>query len=125
MHIYNLEHFFRLHRSSWVKIGGTVYKTDDVAAVSSNLLPLFGRIIDIFIVDVSDCYFVFELLVTECFNSHYHAFEVRKQTQQPIQLVVCKQSDLIDYHVLGLYTIPVHDDHLTFVSLKYYLPENI
>ena len=90
-------------------------------AVASNLLPLFGKIIDIFIIDVFQCYFVFELLVTECFNSHYHASEVKKQTQQPTQLVVCKQSDLIDHHVLGLY----HVSNLNLVSLNYYLLENI
>ena len=79
---------------AWVKIGGTIYKADNVVAVSSNLLHLFGKITDIFIVDVSQCHFVSELLVTESFNSHYHAFEVKKQTQQPTQLVVYKQTDL-------------------------------
>lgn len=88
-----------LLRSSWVKIGGTVYKRDNIVAVSSNLLPVFGNILDILIVDVSQCYFVCELLATESFNTHYHSYEVRKQTQ-PIPLVICKQSDFIDHHII-------------------------
>ena len=108
------------NRSSWVKIGGTVYKPDNTVAISSDLLPVFGKIIDVLIVSVTDCYFVCELLVTASFNSHYHAYETRQQ-RQPTQLVICKQQDLIDHHILGTY----HVSNFTFVSLKYYLPENI
>ena len=89
-------------------------------AISSSLLPVFGKIIDIVIVSVTDCYFVCELLITDSFNSHYHAYEVRQQ-RQPTHLVICKQCDLIDHHILGMY----HVSTFTFVSLKYYLPENI
>ena len=35
------------NRSSWVKIGGTVYKPDNIVAISSDLLPVFGKIIDV------------------------------------------------------------------------------
>ena len=65
------------NRSSWVKIGGTVYKPDNIVAISSDLLPVFGKIIDVLIVSVTDCYFVCELLVTDSFNSHNHAYETR------------------------------------------------
>ena len=45
-------------RSSWVKIGGTVYKPDNIVAISSDLLPVFGKIIEVLIVSVADCYCV-------------------------------------------------------------------
>ena len=41
-------------------------------------------------------------------------YEIRKQ-RQPTQLVICKQNDLIDHHVLGIY----HISNFAFVSLKY------
>ena len=53
-------------------------------------------------IDVTECYFVCEILITDCFNHHYHAYEVRKQ-EDPIPIVVCRQSDFINHHVLGLY----------------------
>ena len=107
-------------RSSWVKIGGTVYKEDNIVAVSSDLLPVFGKILTIVMIDVTQCYFVCELLITDCFNSHYHAYEVSKHIT-PTPIVICRQTDFIDHHVLGLY----HVSSLNLISLKYYLPENI
>jgi len=48
-------------------------------AISTSLLSVFGKIIDIVIVSVTDCYFVCELLITDSFSSHHHAYEVRQQ----------------------------------------------
>ena len=107
-------------RCSWVKINGTVYKPDNIVAVYNNLMPVFGRIIDIIVVSITDCYFVCEIFTTVTFNTHYHAYEVQEQ-RRPTRLVVCKQSELIDYHVLGMY----HLSNTIFVPLKYYLPESI
>lgn len=112
--------FHFLCSCSWVKIGGSVYKMDDIVAVSTNLLPVFGRILAIIMQDVTQCYFICEILITDCFNSHYHAYEVRKQ-KLPTPIIICHQSTFVDHHVLGLY----HVSSLSFVSLKYYLPENI
>ena len=113
-------HDSHYYRCSWVKIGGIMYKQGDTLAISSDLMPSFGNILDILVVDVTQCFFVFELLLTTNFNVHFHAYEVTKQTQ-PMQIVVCKQSALIDPHVLGLYRV----SNYMFVPLKYCIPENI
>ena len=105
---------------SWVKIGGSLYKTDAIVAISSNLLPIFGQILAIVMLNVDQCYFVCEILATDSFNSHYHAYEIRKQ-EFPTPIIVCHQSAFIDHHVLSL----DHVSSFNFVSLKYYLPENI
>ena len=83
-------------------------------------MPVFGKIIDIIIVGFTECYFVCELFITESFNTHFHAYEVQRQ-MHPTKLVVCRQSEFVDYHVLGLY----HLSNTMFIPLKYYLPENI
>lgn len=93
---------------------------DDVVAVSTDLLPVFGRILAIIMHDVTQYFFVCEVLITDCFNSHYHAYEVRKHNLST-PIIICRQSTFVDHHVLGLY----HISPLSFVSLKYYLPENI
>ena len=41
-----------------------------IVAISSDLLPVFGKIIDVLIVSVTECYFVCELLVTDSFIMH-------------------------------------------------------
>ena len=105
---------------SWVKIGGSVYKKDAIVAVSSSLLPIFGQILAIVMLNVNQCYFVCEILATDSFNSHYHSYEVRKQ-EFPTPVIVCRHSALIDHHVLSLY----HVSTFNFISLKYYIPENI
>ena len=46
--------------------------------LSVDLVPTFGVISDIIILDVDDYYLVCEPLHTEYFHSHYHAYEVSK-----------------------------------------------
>ena len=88
--------------------------------LESNLLPLFGIVEDI-IVHNSDQYFVCNTLHTECFVSHYHAYEVTKDSTT--DFVICSYSDLVDHHVLSLYSLPFHSNY--FVPMKYHLVENI
>ena len=113
-------HYFSVYRSSWVTIKGTTYKPLNIVVVGSSLLPVFGRIISILIEQVTKCYFVCEVLTTETFNPHFHAYEVQAQ-EKPTPLVICTQNDFIDHHVLALY----HVSQLELVPLKYHVPENI
>ena len=50
-------------RISWIEIGGTKYAKEDVVVLESNLLPLFGIIIDILYVS-EHYYFVCSTLHT-------------------------------------------------------------
>ena len=76
------------NRCSWVNICGTVYKPGNIVVVSSDLLPIFGNILDIIVYDITQCYFVCELLITNGFSHHYHAYEVTRHVQ-PRELVIC------------------------------------
>ena len=87
--------------------------------LSVDLVPTFGLISDIIILDVDDYYLVCEPLHTECFRSHYHAYEVSKNTTT--SCVFVKQTHLANHCVLGLY----HHNFTDFVVLKYHLSENV
>ena len=105
--------FSRLH---WIEVLGTIYKPGGVVVLSVDLLPKFGYISDIIVFDVDNYSLVCEVLHTECFHKHYHAYEVSHDTAP--SFVFVKQSDLADHSVLGLYKLS------RFVSLKYHIMEN-
>lgn len=83
------------------------------------LTPVFGVISDILVFDVNSYHFVCEELITECFNHHYHSYEVKYT--QPNSFIVCQHKDLVNHNVLSLYK---RFGYL-FVSLKYYIVEKI
>ena len=112
--------YFKLfsNRASWVTIGGTTYKPGNiVVADASGLLPIFGQIDSIVFVSNS-CHFVCEILITDTYNSHYHAYEVSHNLSHT-PIIICQQSSFIDHHVLALY----HISSLHLVPLKYHIPE--
>ena len=108
--------FGHIYRASWVEICGTKYSQQDVVTLDGGLLPEFGIIHDVIISDVHEPFFVCEILTTECFYSHYHAYEVVRQS--PPVFHICMQSELYDYSVLSLYKSQ-------YVVLKYYLVEKL
>ena len=112
------QHVF-IYRLSWLQISGSVYHCGDVVVLKYGLLPTFGVVQDVIVFDVTVFYIVAEVLVTECFVEHYHSFEVSKQTAT--EYMICEIKHLVDHHVLGLYNV----SGSLFVSLKYYLVENI
>lgn len=107
--------FYRLR---WIEVLGTTYKPGGIVILSVQLQPRFGLISDIIVFDVDNYSLVCEVLHTECFHRHYHAYEVSHDTSP--SFVFVKQSDLADHSVLGLYKKGSH-----FVSLKYHVVENI
>ena len=88
-----------------------------MVVASSGLLPVFGKIDSIVFIN-NEYHFVCEILVTNTYNSHYHAFEVSHHSSH-IPITICKQSSFVDYHVLALY----HVSSLDFVPLKYHILE--
>lgn len=105
-------------RSSWVEISGTKYGLQNVVVLDCTLLPQFGIIHDIIVDNIHQPFFVCEKLTTDCFSSHYHAYEVIRHS--PPVFSICKQSELYDYSVLSLYHV-----HSLFVSLKHHLVETL
>lgn len=90
----------------------------NVVVLDSSLLPEFGIIHDV-LNDVHQPFLVCEKLITDCFSSHYHAYEIIRPN--PPVFCICKQSQLYDYSVLSLY----HVQSSLFVSVKYYLVEKL
>lgn len=106
-------------RISWIDIDGTKYHKEGVVVLQSHLLPLFGIIADILCRCADHYYFVCNVLRTECFSSHFHAYKVSKTKEY----VLCTHSDLVDHHVLGLYSLSSYAT--CFIPMKYHLVENI
>ena len=102
-------------RTKWVQCNGVVYSVGCV--VMLNTAPTFGQLNDIILTDVDICLFVCNILSTEGYVDHLHAFEVHQE--KPIPIVFYKQSDLTDYHPLGLYKL---NDSL-YVVPKYSIEE--
>lgn len=78
-------------------------------------IPIFGYIQDIIVIH-GDCYFVLVPYIGYNFRSHFNAYEV---DHTPSQFIICKQEDLIDYHLLTLNKSFSSDYQKSFVCLKY------
>ena len=74
---------------------------------------VFGKILKVFIVD-NVVYLMCNVLVTECYNSHFHAYEVCDgYTNMLVEI-----NKLFDYHPLGLYKLL---DRF-YVIMRYHVP---
>ena len=114
--------YLNLYRLSWIEVNGTVYKKGVTVILDMDLLPNFGTIVDIVVINTDMYYLVCGTLVTDCFSHHFHAIQV--QRPQTSKYVCIKQSELYDYSVLSTYTLSTNPD-LYFVPLKYQLIENV
>lgn len=64
---------------SWIELKGVTYKPSMLVIVDFNLNDcVFGKIINILINNSRTPYFVYELYLTVGFDSHYHAYEIKK-----------------------------------------------
>lgn len=107
--------FLLTNSVKWVQIKGTKYSKGSVTVIEANIIPTFGIIVDLLVVDVDICLFVCEVLTTEYFEEHLHAFKVSRET--PVSLAICQHKELADYHVLSLYK----HHHSLYVVPKYNL----
>lgn len=111
-----------LYRTRSITIHGTTYTIGSVVVLAcvSTDQPVFGQIINILIVDVNNTYFVCEVFHTEDFDTHLHAYVVT--TQSPIHITLYKQTQLLDYHTLGLYKLCLYEDTVpTFYIVPKYV----
>ena len=103
-----------VNRLNGIEVLGTRYKCGGIVVLSVNLLPNFGLISDIIILDVDNYFLDCETLHTICFNFHFHSYEICHHTSP--SFVFVKQSDLIDHSVLAIYKKTTD-----FVTLKYHV----
>ena len=98
-----------------MQIKGTKYSKGSVTVIEAAVIPTFGLIVDLLVVDVDVSFFVCEILTIEYYEEHLHAFKVTKET--PVSLAICQHKELGDYHVLSLYK----HHHSLYVVPKYNL----
>ena len=80
-------------------------------------MPSFAKILHILSLRTDNSfYFVSEFYLTDCFNHHYHSYEAVPTGE----IMVIKQQNLIDYHVLHQYKINFNN---FFILLKYHILE--
>ena len=107
---------------TWIKIGGTQYVEGCIVALdSSEIITIFGMIIDILLIENDAPYFVCEVMTTEEYSDHLHSFVLKRVSPTPI--IFCKHQELADYHALGLYKLRLFEDSLPslFVVPKYHI----
>jgi hypothetical protein len=91
------------------------HKEDIVVLQCIHDLPEFGQVKDIVIEEDQRVAFVVNILQTECFNYHYHSYEVTDSGE--FRLV--RQDQLIDFHPLCLHQFSVLGVAVKSVQLKY------
>ena len=86
--------YIYINRVTWIQLQGTKYVEGCVVVLdSSEILPIFGVIINILLIKPDEPYFVCELLQTEEFSTHFHSFIMQRDKLIPI--VFCKPDNLI------------------------------
>ena len=98
-------------------ISGTEYHTGDILVLQFvNDLPEFGEIKDIVINKDRGAAFIVRVLQTECYNYHYHSYEVTDL--ESFRIVI--QDELVDFHPLCLHELSVSSGIVVkLVQLKY------
>jgi hypothetical protein len=99
-----------------------MYKPGAILVLSNELLPEFGEIQNILVYNTSHCLFMCKLYVTNCFNPHFHSYEV--YPIDPARTTFTTQSNLFDYHVVAMHSLSSFP-HFKFVTLKYHLLEMV
>lgn len=107
-------------RLPWIEVHGTTYKRGSIVVLGVDLLPKFGVVRDITVCNTDIYYFVCEILVTECFSHHFHAYQAH--IQHPPFYNICKQSDLHDHTVLASSVISSQPNTM-HILLQYQLIE--
>ena len=93
------------YRVTWIQLQGTKYIEGCVVVLDiSEILPIFGIIIDIILITANQPYLVCEVLYTKEFSAHLHSFVVKREAK-PVPIVVCQPHELSDHHTLGLYSL--------------------
>ncbi|KAJ8022993.1 hypothetical protein HOLleu_38047 [Holothuria leucospilota] len=71
----------------------------------------------------SKVYFVVQSEKTISFDQHYHSYMVKRSAQEDKGLSILTPAELLDSYALPMYNIPGHESGLSFITMKYKLPE--
>ena len=83
-----------------MKVSSRLFKPGGILIHSIDFLPTFGAIIDILVLNVDNYFIVYQLLDTNCFSHHFHAYEV----SYPLlpNYVIKKHTTFLDNPTLGM-----------------------
>ena len=88
-----------LFRTSWAKVFGTKYcKGYAVVAGIRHATPTFGEVNKVLVLNGSEVLLQYTALRVIQFVTHLNAYEVKRQNE----MSYIKQSDLEDFHPLGM-----------------------
>ena len=67
------------YRANWIKVHGIKYKKACVLCVGidSNDLPLFAKVLDVYVLQQDNPVAYVQLYQSEGFNTHYHCYTIR------------------------------------------------
>lgn len=92
-----------MYSVKWVQVNGCKYSIGSIVVIETSITPTFGLIIDLIIAEVEKCMLVCEVLNTDKFVEHFHAFCVKREATTATPLAILTPYELSDYHVLSLY----------------------
>ena len=78
--------------------------------------PLFGKLLDIFVVDCTQVYFQVQVLETLEFNHHYHCFVVQMSSVK----CIVKHKDILSYLPHQFRTMPTCNSITHCIVLKHH-----
>ena len=93
-----------------------------VVVLEMELVPKFGVIEDIIVLDTDIFYLVCQVLKTENFNHHLHSYKTHKQSSR--EYWIGEQKDLFDHTVLAAYKCSSQPGSFN-IPLKYQLTDNL
>ena len=99
-------HNVLLYRAKWVKVSGVLYKEPCALLIGvKDDYPQFGKLIGIFVLNCTRITFLVQIMETDTFASHYHAYVV---SNTPVCHVILHSN---------LYSLlPMHIHHITHNS---------
>lgn len=95
-------------------------RPNGVVVLHLDNVPVFGSIVDIIVLQEDEFHLVCEVLHTECFNSHFHAYEICNNEEPEFN--VCMIHELVDHCCLSKNQLQSYP-HSWFVPLKYYIAD--
>ncbi len=102
------------YRVKWILVNGTKYNLSSVLIIGyEDDLPKFGKVSEILVTVGSAIVFEVNVLYTETYDLHYHAYIIKPSTQNysfPL-------SQVLSFHPLTLNIL----NHVNFIVLKYHI----
>ena len=99
-----------------------MYRKKDIVVLTMDLVPTFGMIVDIIVTGMDNILLICEVLQTEIFKHHVHAYKALKPSIP--EYWIGRQRDLFNHTVLTAYTCAGQPGFFS-ITLKYLLVDDV